>query len=265
MADDSRRRVQVERIAPAYEQVALQLRGLIISGDLAVGDRLPNETDLGDMFGVSRLTVREALKGLVSEGLIRTTRGVKGGSFISQPATEDVAARLETGVGLLSAADVVSVHDLLEARAVVEVPAARFAATRRTEEQLQHLQDCVASEQEVSSGFDRRLQLHEIVLEAANNPMLEILGRPVHRPLRTRFLRDEAEPEFWRQVHADHRDIVDAICDGDAHRAGQAMHDHLEHLRKTYESIDRLSKPRGQPAGSVPPADVSPAPPAGVG
>lgn len=239
--DDSRRRVHVERIAPAYEQVAIQLRGLIIGGELAVGDRLPNETELGEMFGVSRLTLREALKGLVSEGLIQTTRGVKGGSFVTQPATEDVAARLETGVGLLSAADVVSVHHLLEARAVVEVPAARFAAERRTDEQLVRMQECVAAEQEVSSGFDRRLRLHEMVVEASNNPLLEILGRPVHRPLRTRFLRDQAEPDFWRQVHVDHADIVGAIAAGDGAGAAAAMHDHLEHLRRTYEAIDRLT------------------------
>jgi DNA-binding FadR family transcriptional regulator len=244
MDDDNRRQVNVQRIAPAYEQVAGQLRRLIVSGELSVGDRLPNETELGELFGVSRLTVREALKGLVSEGLIHTTRGVKGGSFVSQPATEDVAARLETGVGLLSAADIVSVHHLLEARAVVEVPAARFAAERHTDEQLARLRECVAAEQEVSSGFDRRLQLHEIVVEASGNPLLIILGSPVHRPLRTRFLRDEAEPEFWQQVHADHRDIVEAIASGDGDAAATAMHDHLDHLRRTYEAIDRLRSAR---------------------
>ena len=237
-------RVQVDRIAPAYEQVGGQLRELIISGELSVGDKLPSEIELGEMFGVSRLTVREALKGLKSEGLLRTTRGVKGGSFVSQPVAEDVAMRLETGIGLLSAADVVSVQDILEARAVVELPAARFAAQRRTDEQLERLRQSVAEEQEVSSGFDRRLRFHEIVVEAAGNPMLTILGRPVHRPLRTRFLRDRAEPDFWRDVHADHAAITAAIAAKDGDGASEAMRIHLDRLSKTYQEIDRLSHVR---------------------
>jgi GntR family transcriptional repressor for pyruvate dehydrogenase complex len=235
--------IPVTRITPAYQQVAGQLRHLIATGELALGERLPNESALGELFGVSRSTVREALKGLLSEGVIATTRGVKGGSFITQPDPDHVAERLELSVGLLSAAEVVSVDDLLEARVALEVPAARFAADRRDDDNVERLKVCVAEEREISSGFDDRLRLHRLVLEAAGNPLLEIVARPVLQSLRTRFLRDRVGTAFWHDVHTDHIAIVDAIAEGDAAAAAIAMAEHLDRLRATYKAIDRLAEP----------------------
>ncbi|MGH3039100.1 MAG: FadR/GntR family transcriptional regulator, partial [Gaiellaceae bacterium] len=75
----------VRRVRKAYEQVNDQLRELIVSGELAPGERLPNEAVLAREFGVSRATVREALRILTAQNLIRTTKGAGGGSYVTLP------------------------------------------------------------------------------------------------------------------------------------------------------------------------------------
>ena len=77
--------LRVNRVQPAYQQVADQLRDRILDGSVAAGDRLPTEVELSEIFGVSRSTVREALRVLASRGLIRTTRGTTGGTFFGLP------------------------------------------------------------------------------------------------------------------------------------------------------------------------------------
>lgn len=66
--------VQVSRIKPAYAQVAAQLRDLVVTGKLGPGDQLPAENELAAGFGVSRSTVREALRSLAAQDLVHTTR-----------------------------------------------------------------------------------------------------------------------------------------------------------------------------------------------
>ena len=106
----------------------IQLQELIVKGTLTVGERLPAEGVMAAQFGVSRSTIREALRGLSSQRLVHTKRGVSGGTFVAEPSSEHVHTYLETTIGLLSGADVVSVDEILEARELFEVPAARLAA-----------------------------------------------------------------------------------------------------------------------------------------
>lgn len=98
----------VHRIRKAYEQVADQLLGLIISGELTPGTRLPSEVDLASQFGVSRTTVREALRILATRNLIESRRGVSGGHFVLQPDVGSMTEYLVTNVGLLAAAKLVT-------------------------------------------------------------------------------------------------------------------------------------------------------------
>src|SRR5919206_988469 len=86
----------VQRVRKAYEQVADQLRELITSGELAPGQRLPSEAALAVQFGVSRATIREALRVLLTQNLIRTTKGAHGGSFVNLPTVDHISAFLSS-------------------------------------------------------------------------------------------------------------------------------------------------------------------------
>jgi len=83
--------MKVERIRKAYEQVADQLMTMINSGELKPGDRLPSEAELAADFGVSRTTVREALRILATRNLIHTRKGMAGGHFIVEPTVGSIS------------------------------------------------------------------------------------------------------------------------------------------------------------------------------
>ncbi|MEV4189191.1 GntR family transcriptional regulator, partial [Streptosporangium canum] len=112
----------------AYQALAADLRDRIVSGEFQPGDRLPIEPDLCVRYGVSRSTVREALRLLASQNLIRTVRGTTGGSFVAHPDPDHISAYLETSFDLMR----VGIGQLMEIRELLEVPAAGLAALRRT-------------------------------------------------------------------------------------------------------------------------------------
>jgi DNA-binding FadR family transcriptional regulator len=214
---------------------------MILGGSLGPGERLPVESDLAQMFGVSRSTVREALRVLSSRGLIITSRGVGGGTSVARPEPASISDLLEAGFGLMTQADGLTVAQLLDAREVLESPAARWAATRRTEEQLQRLHASVLEHSQDLAGaqtFFGNMVFHSTIVEAAQNPILSVVTRPVFSVLRTRFARDAAPPEFFSQITRDHQRIVEAIESQDGELAEAEMRRHLQALRPTYCAID---------------------------
>lgn len=233
-------KLSVDRIRPAYEQVAEQLRSLIISGSLTPGDRLPVEAELSTIFGVSRSTVREALRVLGSQGLTYAVRGATGGTFVAVTDPQAVSGYLETSIGLLTGNDGITAGELLEARALLEVPAARLAADRRSEadvEQLRSIAEREKSETERGLRFEYGQHFHGVILEAANNRLLTVLTSPLFTVIRTRFLGPQTAA-FRRQVDQDHDEILGFITGSDGDGAAQAMQAHLARLREGYENAD---------------------------
>jgi GntR family transcriptional repressor for pyruvate dehydrogenase complex len=241
-----------------YERVAGELRQMIVEGELRPGDRLPAEGELTARMGVSRGTLREALRVLSSQKLLTSARGVNGGTFVAEPSTDDVVAHLETSLTLLSRS-VVSVGNLLEMRGQLEVPAAELAARRRTEEDLHRLETSVGTSGEPGLGSSvgcidldgpdagrlrRNSDFHLHVLRAAGNPVLEMTARPVFSVLSQRFRRDQPGPGFWTRVTAEHAEILEQVRDRNSRGARRAMRSHLAGLRETYIRID-VTRPHG--------------------
>ena len=117
-------------------QIAKAIRDAIIGGQLNVNDRLPSEAELAEQFEVSRPTVREALKRLAAQSLIRTQRGAFGGAFINQISYEEAHSQQITTSTLLLSMNDVSFDVACEARFALERSCAPFAAQRRTADQL---------------------------------------------------------------------------------------------------------------------------------
>lgn len=243
--------LSVKRIQPAYQQVADQLRDLILRGSLTPGERLPTEPDLSSTFGVSRSTIREALRILASQNLIRSARGVTGGTFVSQPEPDSISTYLEASLGLLTGEDI-GLQQFLEAREILEVTAARLAAERRTDAQVAALRASLArpnAELGLAHQFEGNVRFHTIMVQAAHNPLLEVMVRPVFGVLRTRFLRDRAPDDIWQQVAEDHQDLLEAIAAQNAEAAAEAAAAHVRHLRPVYERIDRRVNADGAGGG----------------
>lgn len=225
---------------PAYQQVAEKLRRQILSGELEPGQRLPIEGELAEQFGVSRSTIREALRSLASQRLVITTRGVTGGTFVTLPEASEVGDSLIESLEWLTMADQITVGELLEAREMLEVPASGLAATRRSQEDLAELEAALPdTPRDLSPTFESSRNFHVLIVNASGNRLLETMTRPLFVVLQNRFLRDRAPESFWKRVDEEHRAIYEAIAAGDRLAAEYEMREHLHHLRRMYEQIDR--------------------------
>lgn len=117
-------------------QIAQAIKDAIVSGALIVDERLPSEAELAEQFKVSRPTVREALKRLAAQSLIRTQRGAFGGAFVNRLSFEDAQAQQITTSTLLLSMNAVSFDTACEARFALERACAPLAAERRGDAHL---------------------------------------------------------------------------------------------------------------------------------
>jgi len=228
-----------------YELVAERLRQRVVHGELQPGERLPNEAVLATDFGVSRATVREALRVLATQSLIRTSKGAGGGSYVTLPSVGGVSDYVQSSISLLADADDVTLEELLEARELLEVPAARLAAERRTEEELERLRDAIPDEP-LRLGTQRQFvynqDFHLAVIDGCRNALLAIAAQPVFAVLQRNLARSKLGAQFHRTINEHHRAIAAAIEAGDADAAGGEMYDHLEYLRPYYERAWRSAR-----------------------
>ncbi|MEV6772035.1 FadR/GntR family transcriptional regulator [Nocardia sp. NPDC051030] len=217
---------QVQRIG-ATEAVFRRLKSLIHSGEYAVGDRLPGEIALAKEFGVSRPVVREALHACAILGLTETRTG-RGTFVVSNKEGNQL-----TFAG-------VDARDLIEARRLVEIPAAGFAAERRTPDQLRHLfsiLDKLAAATDAHEWVRYDGELHTAIAAATGNTMLTSMVADTRRAL-------DVQSEFLnltqdRRADSDreHEAIVRAIEAQTPDGARLAMTDHLERVAETIARI----------------------------
>ena len=223
------------RIQPAYQQVADQLRSSILKGEINLGERLPVESSLAAMFGVSRSTIREALRVLSSERLVSTVRGVGGGSFVSHPDSSHVSDFLRTSIGLLTGSHQVSLAELIEARERLEIPSVRFAAERATPDQVADLEAAAAADLQASpERWEKSRDFHFQLLHAAGNRLMQVMAGPVFSVLAQRYLREDIAGHQWEALAGEHRGIAAAIAAGDSDAAAALMGEHIRSARSLY-------------------------------
>jgi GntR family transcriptional regulator, transcriptional repressor for pyruvate dehydrogenase complex len=170
--------MQIDPNSPAdlSAQIAKSIRDAIISGDLIVDERLPSEAELADQFSVSRPTVREALKRLAAQSLIRTQRGATGGAFVNRLSFENAYAQQITTSTLLLSMNAVSFDTACEARFALERACVFLSAARRTPDQLATMrtetfrQNQPGLTDEAFCASD--VAFHRALVDGAANPVL---------------------------------------------------------------------------------------------
>lgn len=193
---------------------------------------------------MSRATVREALRLLGAERLIRTAKGAGGGSFVTVPSADHLSESLRSGLGRLAHAEHVTLDELLEARELLEVPAARLAARRRADEDVLRLREAIPPEPlrlGTQEQFVVNRDFHSVVIDACGNTMLALAAQPLFEVLQTHLSRSRLGRRFHRSINEHHRGVADAIEGGDEAGAGDLMHEHLEFLRPYYEQAWRAA------------------------
>ncbi len=157
-------------------QIAKSIRDAIVSGSLRVDERLPSETELSEQFDVSRSTVREALKRLGAQSLIRTQRGATGGAFVNKLTYQEAYGQQITTSTLLLSMNAVSFATACEARYALERACAPLSAQRRTADHLAtmraeaHRQAQPGLTDEAFCASD--VAFHRALVDAADNPVL---------------------------------------------------------------------------------------------
>jgi len=217
----------------ASGQIARQLRDAIANAVWQPGERLPTEQELGETFDVSRATAREALKLLSATGMVVTTRGGSGGSFVSVPDAEEVAEQLSDAIRLWYRVGNVSLSDVDEARWVLEMHCVDMAARRATSEDLEAIRRPVEAsrdfEMDIADWLDLDLEFHTAVTKAAKNKILELSMMSVHlsRPAtNTVFVELLGRETVMKQ----HEAIYLAIASKDPEAARDAFQAHVTYL-----------------------------------
>ncbi|MEM9912992.1 MAG: GntR family transcriptional regulator, partial [Pseudomonadota bacterium] len=157
-------------------KIAKAIRDAIVAGQMIVDERLPSEAELAEQFGVSRPTVREALKRLAAQALIRTQRGAFGGAFVNRLSYEEAYGQQITTSTLLLSMNQVSFETACEARYAMERACATLATLRRSSDHLAdmraeiHRQSQAGLSDESFCASD--VALHRAFVDAADNPVL---------------------------------------------------------------------------------------------
>jgi GntR family transcriptional repressor for pyruvate dehydrogenase complex len=222
------------RARKTYEQIIVDIRDDISSGKLRPGDRLPSETDLARRLGVSRPTVREALKVLEALNVLQSSTGPTGGTFVRTLSEAGVAEYLKDSITLLVDIDELSLEELWAARETIEIRTAGTAAARRTERDLSTMQRIIESDEHKNfDSYFPDITFHRAIADASKNKLLSLFMLSIHMTLRTlaeRYILPEA-----KQVSQDqHRLIYKAILDQDEALARRRMKEHLQMAYEVY-------------------------------
>jgi DNA-binding FadR family transcriptional regulator len=205
----------------AHEEVAEDLRSRILSGDLAVGDRLPPEDELTEQFGVARTTLREALRVLESQGLIRIRRGRGGGPIVTQPDLAPLAAALSASLQLRGT----TIGDLDRARRMIEPQVAGELAATRDESDVKALREAVADASAAADSDDpsasfgiASARFHEVLIERSGNLTLTTISTLLHMLVESfyaRSVRVDTPRDTMRRAVRSYSKLVDLIESGD--------------------------------------------------
>jgi len=214
------------RVPKTAELVANHIRRQIVDHQLREGDALPPETALMEEFSISRPTLREAFRILESEGLITVRRGARGGARVQEPSV-DTAARY---AGLVLQHRGTTLADVLEARVIVEAPAARILAERRDRATIAKRLSSLLAEPTVHDavGFDR---FNRLVVELTENETLIVLTAMIEHISRAAALRyvgdHEGSARLARKAQRTREQLIDLIRAGDGDAAEDLWRRHL--------------------------------------
>ncbi|WP_449371950.1 FadR/GntR family transcriptional regulator [Arthrobacter psychrolactophilus] len=201
----------------AAEAVFKAIRTAIESGALAIGSKLSSEALLAQQYGVSRSVIREALRSCTALGLTETLTG-KGTFVIASRASSELV------LGQYSA------RSLMESRPHIEVPAAEFAASRRTAEQLEQMRGILAlmaEEDDPEIWVSLDASFHAAVAKASGNDVFERVVNDIRDAMAKQSETINLITGRARTSDAEHLHILDAIAAGDSTAAGHAMSVHL--------------------------------------
>ena len=228
-----------------FEQVADQIRELIVSGVFKPDDKLPPETEMARHFNVGRAALREALRVLEGEGLIYVKQGTNGGSFIAEPnflnSQKSIIEKLRRGE--------VDAQCLYEIRLNLEPRMLRYVIDRITDEELDAMEKAIAeSEESIAAGSSPITHFsifHLLVARASKNPLYEmLLGSLINYSVNLLVMGPNRQ-DFINSHLKQHREIFEYLREKNLKKAQSALEDHLQRVIRNIQTVweDEKVKP----------------------
>jgi len=228
------------RVETPVDKIIRQIRTLITTGQLSPGDKLPPERKLAERLGVGRTNVRDAIKKLEFYGILKT---------LPQSGTVVEGMGIIALEGLIS--DVLKIENsdfasLVETRVLLERQAARLAAERRSEEDIEGIKKAlIAYEEKVKAGVqavEEDLLFHLKIAEASKNSVLKSLMLIITPDIINSFIKlDVCKDGETYQALEEHKVIVKHIIAQDVEKAGAAMNIHLQDVIEYSQTLKKIS------------------------
>jgi GntR family transcriptional regulator, transcriptional repressor for pyruvate dehydrogenase complex len=228
------------------DRVVQTIKEQILDGRLSMGAQLPAEDDFAEGLGVSRPVVREAVRTLVTMGLLQTRHGV--GTTVSAVTHEEVATPLK--LFLRTCGQEVNVVHLHQVRSILEVGIAAVAARMRTDDDVAELarlcdeMKASRNDPELFAGFDS--EFHRRISKATQNPLLALLLDSIREMMAEIRELVSHQPDLFDRVMPSHTRILDCIISQDPVGASAAMHEHLEIALAIQQELIQAQEPVSQ-------------------
>jgi GntR family transcriptional regulator, transcriptional repressor for pyruvate dehydrogenase complex len=243
----------LDRFSPvrldASEHIAREIRLYVERKGLKPGDRIGTENELAREFGVSRPTLREALRLLAGSHLIQVNQGRAGGIFVSATANESMGRNVSQAIATMLATESVSLHELLEARIYLEVPLAGLAAEHADKATVAEMDSAIAEAEGNDPASDEfrmaDTRFHKAIADAAGNDLMVAFTSwilEVLQPSLVAYMGPALEAD---EILAQHRRILRAIKRGQPAAAQRAMLQHIEHVRRVVRKLDSQREKTG--------------------
>ena len=219
-----------------FMQVSRQLRQSIFNGDYSPGQRLPNERSLAEIFGVSRIIIREAVWDLKRSGLVEIKRGAQGGAFV-QEMKHDAVTSVMTDVLSLTK---VSPADIMEVRLLVEPAVATLAAQRATVADIKEMREFLKAVPVAKSAEYVRWHVgfHRLVAKASQNPLYALLVNILMDFAEDMILSLKPNDRVYHNTTS-HPAILVKLSEGDASAVKRLYYDHLLEIKPLFDDWEK--------------------------
>jgi GntR family transcriptional repressor for pyruvate dehydrogenase complex len=221
---------QIKRVNMT-DKVFQQLRDLILRGKWQQGEKIPSENELADGFGVSRVTVRNALQRLNSLGIIETRLGE--GSFVKSSGVENVMSEAMLS-GYLNKLDI---NEVLDYRVIIEPVITGLAVTRATDDEIDELKQIFQEMQEAINDIQEfaalDLTFHYKIAEITKNSLVETTFQAL-KDIMSATMEDTVKKLDTKIGIPYHRGIIAAFEERDAEKASDIMKEHIQATKEAF-------------------------------
>lgn len=222
-----------------YSQIINQIKGSIKNGELKRGDRLPSERNMSEQLGVSRATVREAIRSLEIMGLVQCIQGE--GNFI----TNNLENSLIEPISMMFMLNQGKINEINELRRALELESVKLASRKISDnsiKKLEELCDIMESSDDESEKAEADKKLHYEIARASENILIinilnasSLLIENLIKDIRIKILKHENNTKI---INTQHRLIVNALKNKDTESAIKNMQIHVELINKFIEELE---------------------------